>query len=225
MHGRGLKIFRNYRYLAREFYSGKIFAAFDTETTGLHASSDHLMEIGAVKFNKDGIIGEPFSSLIKPPVPITPFLQNLTHITQEMLEGQRDAAAVTFDFLRWLSSDDVILIAHNAPFDMYFINNQLEKMNLSPLKNSVIDTLPLSRWAYPNLNKNGLEGQYKLQSLASHLNIKVMEAHRATDDARVCMELFKRIIKDTRSVQKSIKNPEENQDGLFSQGKDQMELF
>ena len=111
-----------------EVYSGKIFAAFDTETTGLHAATDHLMEIGAVKFNRDGIIGEPFSSLIKPPVPLTPFLQNLTHITPEMLENQSDAATVTFEFLRWLSSDDVILIAHNAPFDMYFINAQLERM-------------------------------------------------------------------------------------------------
>ncbi|MBR4245985.1 MAG: ribonuclease H-like domain-containing protein [Treponema sp.] len=223
MHGRGLKIFRNYRSLAREFYSGKIFAAFDTETTGLHAATDHLMEIGAVKFNRDGIIGEPFSSLIKPPVPLTPFLQNLTHITPEMLENQSDASTVTFEFLRWLSSDDVILIAHNAPFDMYFINAQLERMNMDALKNTVIDTLPLSRWAYPNLNKNGLEGQYKLQNLASLLNIKVLEAHRAHDDARVCMELFKRIIKDTRPVQKDIEK--QTQESLFSQENGQLELF
>ncbi|MBO4387488.1 MAG: ribonuclease H-like domain-containing protein [Treponema sp.] len=223
MHGRGLKIFRNYRCLAREFYSGKVFAAFDTETTGLHAATDHLMEIGAVKFNKDGIIGEPFSSLIKPPVPLTPFLQELTHITPQMLENQSDAATVTFDFLRWLASDDVILIAHNAPFDMYFINAQLEKMNMDALKNTVIDTLPLSRWAYPNLNKNGLEGQYKLQNLATLLNIKVLEAHRAHDDARVCMELFKRIIKDTRPVQKDIEK--QKQESLFSQENGQLELF
>lgn len=225
MHGRGLKIFRHYKHLAEEFYSGRVFAAFDTETTGLHSATDHLMEIGAVKFSRDGPIGEPFSSLIKPPVPITPFLQNLTHITPEMLEGQSDASTVTFNFLRWLSSDEVILIAHNAPFDMYFINAQLERMNMEPLKNTVIDTLPLSRWAYPNLNKNGLEGQYKLQNLATLLNIKVMEAHRAKDDARVCMELFKRIIKDTLPVQKGIQKTSESPEPLFLPQSSQLELF
>ena len=225
MHGRGLKIFRHYKHIASEFYSGKVFVAFDTETTGLHSATDYLMEIGAVKFNMEGTIGEPFSSLIKPPVPINDFLQKLTHITPQMLENQSDASTVTFNFLRWISSDDAILIAHNAPFDMYFINAQLERMNMEPLKNTVIDTLPLSRWAYPKLNQNGLEGQYKLQNLASLFHIPVFEAHRALDDARVCMELFKRIISDTLPVQKDLPPLAQSKKILTPSPDGQLQLF
>ena len=90
----------------------------------------------------------------------------------------------------------------------------------------VLDTLPLSRWAYPALAKEGTEGSYKLQSLASRLGIKAISAHRAQDDARVCKELFERILKNTLSVQKDLELPSP-QTGLFSCKREgaQLELF
>ena len=211
-----VRYFRDYKHLAREYYSQRIFVAVDTETTGLHAEDDYIMEIGAVKFNCGGAVGEPFSSLVKPPVSINPFLTKLTHITDAMLQDAPSANSVLPEFLRWLGGKEPLLLAHNAPFDLYFINAELDRLNLPPLKNLVLDTLPLSRWAYPALAKEGTEGSYKLQSLASRLGIKAVAAHRAQDDARVCKELFERIIKDTLSVQK---------DTGSSTGYTQLELF
>ncbi len=63
-----IRLFRDFNHLARLFYNGSVFVAFDTETTGLHAESDNLIEIGAIKFDDRGIIAEPFDALIKPPI-------------------------------------------------------------------------------------------------------------------------------------------------------------
>ena len=194
-------LFKDYKHLAREYYSGTVFIAFDTETTGLHASSDFLMEVGAVKFTCEGEVSR-YDQLIKPPVPITPFLTNLTHITNEMVLDKPYASKALPDFMRFLGDSKAILVAHNAPFDLGFVNTELGRMNYPAIPNKCIDTLQLARWAYPEFSKEKESGQYKLQSLAKRFNINVLQAHRADDDARVCMELFKQILKDTMHLQK-----------------------
>ena len=68
-------------------------------------------------------------------------------------------------------------------------------MLLAALKNKAIDTLNFVRWAYPLL------GKYNLQLMAKLMDIKVNEAHRAYDDARVCMEVFNKTLSDTKSIQ------------------------
>lgn len=214
--------FTDYKHLAREFYSGKTFIALDTETTGLKASVDYVLEIGAVKFNCDGIIGDPFDILIKPPIPVLPFITNLTGITNEMLKDKGPAGKAMQDFIRFIETDKAYLVAHNAPFDIGFIFSELERNSLPQFKNKVIDTLPLSRWAYPTINETE-KGQYKLQSLAQRFNINVQAAHRAYDDARVCMEIFKQIIKDTMSQQKDYQIHSEK--NLLTSGSQQLSLF
>ena len=196
-----LHIYRDFKTLARLLNGGSVFCAFDTETTGLHAVQDHLMEIGAVKFDKDGVIAT-FDQLIKPPVPISPFVTSITHIDDNLVSSCPPVEKAVQDFLRFC--DGTFLIAHNAPFDLGFVNTALERMTFPPLKNKTIDTLPLSRWSYPTL------GKYNLQFLAEQFKIEVRAAHRADDDARVCMEVFLRCIKDTMSVQKQpivLQNP------------------
>lgn len=194
--------FTDFKHLARLFYSGRTFVAFDTETTGLHAETDYLIEIGAVRFDCNGIVGEPFDALIKPPVPISDFLCALTHIDNHMVADKPAAAEVLPQFLRYLQDDSPVLVAHNAPFDLGFVNTELQRMTFPPLTNLTVDTLPLARWAYPMLSQEKEKGQYKLQSLAKRFSLEVHAAHRADDDARVCMELFKRILQDTLPVQK-----------------------
>lgn len=202
-----IALFRNYRHLANLFYSGTVFVAFDTETTGLKKETDFLTEIGAVKFTADGVVST-FDCLIKPPVEIPPRLVELTHITPEMVKDCPPATNAIPPFLNFIGKS--VLIAHNAPFDMGFINAELERMSFPCLKNQVIDTLPLSRWAYPDFANDGQngKGKYKLQALAERFCIEVRSAHRADDDARVCMEVFKRIIKDTLDRQKDYKAQE-----------------
>ena len=192
-----INTFRNYKHLAKELNSSAVFAAFDTETTGLKKDNDFLLEIGAVKFDKNGIIGEPFDILIKPPIPISQFITEITNIDDNLVKDCGDAFSAVKDFLNFIQNDNTFLVAHNANFDMGFINHTLEINGLPDLKNSVIDTLTLSRWAYPDFVNEEEKGQYKLQNLAKRFNINVEAAHRAYDDARVCMELFKKIIDDT----------------------------
>lgn len=200
--GSGTCFFRDYERIAKLFYSGATFVAFDTETTGLESKNDYLTEIGAVKFNYGGEIST-FDQLIKPPVPIPPFLENLTHITNQMVQDCPDASTVLRDFLYFLGDKKTILIAHNAPFDLGFINAQMERMGQPNIQNMTIDTLPLTRWTYPQFRNESEKGQYKLQSLAKRFNIEVRSAHRADDDARVLREIFVRTITDSLPRQKN----------------------
>ncbi|WP_296030967.1 3'-5' exonuclease [uncultured Treponema sp.] len=197
------KIFNSFRNLAKEFYSGKTFVAFDTETTGLKAEKEFIIEIGAVKFNCDGLIGEPFDILIKPPIELPQFIKDLTHITDEMISCCPSAKEAVPQFLNFIGGKETVLVAHNAQFDLGFVNSELKRFSHPELPNICIDTLNASRWAYPDFIKEQEKGQYKLQSLAKRFGIEAKAAHRANDDARLCMEIFKRIISDTMDRQKN----------------------
>ncbi len=192
-----LKLFKNYRqleYLGRTY---KTFIAFDTETSGTNCTQDRIIEIGAYKTSLD--INSPyyknpqvFDILINPQIQISPFIENLTKITNEMLKNASSENEAIKKFLEFIGKDS-LLIAHNAPFDLYFLDNELERLYLPPLKNTVVDTLPLSRWAFPDFAEKKERGVYTLQNLAKKLEIQVEAAHRAYDDAKVCMEIFKKI--------------------------------
>lgn len=183
----------DFKRLLKLYLGGQLFCAVDTETTGLLCGTDRIIEIGAVKFSKDGILGT-FSELVNPQVHIPEICTQITHITQEMLEHSPPFKTIAEPFLAF--SDQTIIVAHNAQFDLRFINRELELLNMPPLANKAIDTLKLSRWAYPKNKK------WTLQYLAAQHNIEVKSAHRAEDDARVCKELFIKCLEDTKDLQK-----------------------
>ncbi len=157
--------------------------AFDTETTGLNPLVDRVIEIGAVKFNCNGVI-QTYDQLINPKIQLRQYITELTHITDEMLVSKPvffEAAKSFLDFI-----DGSILVAHNAQFDLRFINAELARLNKSPLKNQAIDSLRFARTTFPKPETTS----WKLGSLAEKLAVEVKNAHRAEDDARVCMEIF-----------------------------------
>ncbi len=164
-----------------EAFRTETFTAFDTETTGLEPFTERVVEAGGIRFDSRGIIAR-FNALIDPKIPMPPKASSINGITDAMLKGQPDAAAVMPDFLRFLGSS--ILLAHNAQFDVKFINSELARLALPSLGNRVIDTVLLARDVFPGLPN------YKLQDLAKRVGIEAIDAHRAEDDARVCMELF-----------------------------------
>lgn len=209
-------LFKSFRHLAWEFYSGKTFVAFDTETTGLKAESGFIIEIGAVKFSCDKDSFIPLDILIKPPVQLSEFITNLTHITDTMLCGCPCAKEALPEFLNFIGGSGTVLVAHNAPFDLGFVNSELKRSGLPELKNACIDTLQASLWAYPELKSLSEKGQYRLQSLAKRFSIPVKAAHRAHDDARVCMELFRRILSDTEDRQAGFQRSSRLQKWLFT---------
>ncbi len=198
-------LFRQFRALRSLYESGADFVSFDTETTGLHGEKDFLLELGAVKFSQSKPYSpqceaQAFNMLIKPPVSIPSYITKINNIDDEMVKDAPNAKEVLAQFVHFIDKKTV-LIAHNASFDIKFVNAALARADMPQLKNTVIDTLSLARWAYPKLAFEAEKGQYKLQSLAKRFNIEVQNAHRAQDDARVCMEVFFRILADTESIQ------------------------
>lgn len=172
------------RELLRLFQGGAVFTAFDTETTGLNPQKgDRLLEIGAVRFSKDGVLAT-YNQLINPCRPIPCEASRINHITQDMVRDCPTEAAVLPGFINFIGTS--VLVAHNANFDMKFVNHALASSNFSQLRNRVEDTVHLARLLFPELEK------HSLQFLARHFGIDPGNAHRASDDARVCMEVLLR---------------------------------
>lgn len=177
------------RRLRRLYEDGAVFTAFDTETTGITPTNSRIIEIGAVRFTKDGILSK-WTSLFYPDQILSPFIISLTHITQEMVDSADPISKHIHDFLRFL--DDSIIVAHNAQFDLNFLNAECENCGLPLTKNYAVDTLQLSRIIYP-------EARYhKLEYLADYLGIDKGASHRALDDAITCMGLFESCLHSER---------------------------
>lgn len=171
----------DYRRLGELLDFGATFCAFDTETTGLDAESGRVIELGAVKFSRDGEIGT-FRTLLDPLMPIPPEATRVNHITDGMVRGMPSERDVMPQFVEF--SRDAVLVAHNAQFDLRFVNAALLRLGLGPLQNRAVDTLRLSRAAFPDA------GRWRLGALAARLSIDAGNAHRALDDALVCMKVF-----------------------------------
>ena len=170
--------------LLHSFVGGEVFTAFDTETTGLSSKYEKIIEIGAVKFDKSGII-DTYSVLINPEKVISSNITSITGITNQMISDCKTFSEIAPSFLNFIN--ETKLVAHNAKFDIGFVNAELEKTPYNNLRKSqcnAVDTVKVTQKVFPALPC------YKLQELAKHFNIKVDAAHRAYDDARVCMELF-----------------------------------
>jgi DNA polymerase-3 subunit epsilon len=169
------------------FEAGAAFTAFDIETTGLDNQRDSIVEIGAIKFNRKGEIGR-YCSLIDPGFPMPAEASKVNNINDEMLAGQPPIQEVMPAFLRFIA--DSIILAHNAPFDCGFVNSNLSRLfddgyvPYPALPYRIADTLPLARQLLPGF------AHYNLQFIAASLNIQAKAAHRALDDARLCMEIF-----------------------------------
>jgi DNA polymerase III subunit epsilon len=173
-----------------------VFVAFDTETTGLDAKAGRVVEIGAVKFTKDCLLGT-FEELMDPGMPMPKEASDINGITDAMLAGHDGAELVMPRFLAF--AEGSVLVAHNAPFDIGFKNEELGRLDLSSLVNRAVDTRLLARAAFP-----GRSG-YKLQMLAEDFRLPVESAHRALDDASVCMRLFFLCI---QKIEKMLKPPQ-----------------
>ena len=177
------------------YNSGTVFTAVDTETTGLRPDSERIIEIGAVRFSINGV-EDTFSTLIYPEKTLSPLITSLTGITYGMLESQPLFTEIADDFISFIEGSK--LIAHNAGFDMRFLNMELLRAGKKELKSPAVpavDTLRYARKAFPEL------GKYNLPFLAEKLCINPGNAHRALDDALTCMNLFLKCISRAELLQ------------------------
>lgn len=167
--------------LCKLYNEGAVFTAFDTETSSITPSTGRIIEIGAVRFTKNKIISS-WNMIFNPHQTLSPFIVNLTHISQQMVDESDVIDLYLKDFIEF--TENSIIVAHNAQFDMNFLNSECEKCSLPPVKNKVADTLKLSRLLFSDF------ASHKLDFLAEQFMIDKGSSHRALDDAKTCMELF-----------------------------------
>lgn len=153
------------------------FIAFDTETTGLNPAVCKLVELSGVKFRLQGEIISTFSQLINPETEIPEDLIKLHGITNEMVKNEPTIASVVPAFLNWIDDDQTILVAHNAPFDIGFLQAAISHLQQPMPKHKVIDTLTLARALVPQARN------HKLQTLTEHFKIESTTYHRALADS------------------------------------------
>lgn len=160
------------------------YVVFDLETTGFSPIKDKIIEIGAVKV-EHGEITEKFSTFVNPNIPIPFQITQLTSITDQMVMDAPDIETVLPQFLEFIG--DAALVAHNASFDVSFIEQNCRYQDIQPDFTSV-DTVALARILLPTLSK------FKLNVVANALHISLENHHRAVDDAGATAEIFVKFV-------------------------------
>ncbi|MCC3864873.1 PolC-type DNA polymerase III [Terrisporobacter petrolearius] len=156
------------------------FIVFDLETTGFSNKNDKITEIGAVKVENFKIV-DRFSQLINPEKDISYKVQELTGITNDLIKDKPTIEEILPKFVEFIG--DSVLVAHNADFDMGFMQQKCREQNIE-FKNTSVDTLTLARTLLPHMKR------FRLNLIAKELGIPLLNHHRAVDDAEATAHIF-----------------------------------
>jgi len=158
------------------------FVVFDLETTGAQTPPCRVTEIGAYKI-VGGRIADEYQTLVNPETPIPAFITSLTGISNAMVKDAPKFGEIADGFLEFIG--DSVLVAHNAPFDMRFLNHEIGKIHKDyRVGNPYLCTVQLSRKLLPDLVN------HRLHTVAEHYSIFIKNRHRATDDAFATARIF-----------------------------------
>ncbi|WP_442600908.1 PolC-type DNA polymerase III [Paenibacillus sp. KN14-4R] len=150
------------------------YVVFDIETTGLSIANNRITELAGVKMQEGKEI-DRFSTFINPHQNIPYHIQQLTNITNEMVQDAPELEEMLPKFVEFVG--DAVIVAHNARFDMGFIQAYLKKFGMKELTNPVLDTLEFARLLFPTM-KN-----HRLNTLADKFKVSLENHHRAIDDS------------------------------------------
>ncbi len=156
------------------------FVVFDLETTGFSPVQNRIIEIGAVKVER-GRITDRFSTFVNPQTPIPFRIEELTHINDDMVLDAPVIGQALPEFMKFC--EGCVMVAHNASFDMSFIEENCRRLGL-PCGKTSIDTVGMARVLLPKLNR------YKLDTIAKTLGVPLESHHRAVDDAGCTAQIF-----------------------------------
>jgi DNA polymerase-3 subunit epsilon len=163
------------------------YTVFDTETTGLNPSQgDEVIQIGAARVVNNKLLRqECFEQLVDPKRSIPAATIPIHGITPDMVQGQPTIDQVLPAFHAF--AQDTVLVAHNAAFDMRFL--QLKEQRIGKVfDNPVLDTLLLSAVVHPN------QDSHRLEALSERFNVPIVGRHTALGDAMVTAEVFVKLI-------------------------------
>ncbi|OGB23391.1 MAG: DNA polymerase III subunit epsilon [Burkholderiales bacterium RIFCSPLOWO2_02_FULL_57_36] len=163
------------------------YTVFDTETTGLEPSAgDEIIQIGATRIVNGRLLrNETYEQLIDPRRPIAPESIRIHGISRDILEGQPTIDRILPDFHAFC--EDTVLVAHNAAFDMRFLQMKEQSSGVI-FHQPLLDTLLLSAVIHPN------QDSHRLEAIAERLGINVIGRHTALGDAIVTGEIFLKMI-------------------------------
>ena len=170
--------------MPEQWHSLGPFTVFDLETTGLSPVRDCIVEIGAVRVDRDGTLSR-FSTLIRPPVPIPARATAIHGITNEMVADAPSFTDAAYRFLEFSRGSK--FVTHNARFDLGFLQESLARTGLPLVKTGAYDSIALIRKAFPHLPA------YNLQALRISLHLPDAPEgtpHRAAYDAELTMAAF-----------------------------------
>jgi DNA polymerase-3 subunit epsilon len=163
------------------------YTVFDTETTGLEPSAgDEIISIGAVRVVNGRLLrNEVFQQLVNPRRALNPESARVHRIDAATLGNQPAIGEVLPAFHRFC--EDTVLVAHNAAFDMRFLELKQASSGVR-FSQPVLDTLLLSALAHPGLNDHTLE------AIAARLGVSVMGRHTALGDALLTAEILLKLL-------------------------------
>lgn len=163
------------------------YTVFDTETTGLNpVGGDAIIQLGAVRIvNARLLPQERFEQLVNPERDVPEAGIAIHGITQAMVAGQPTIDVVLPEFRRF--AEDSVLVAHNAAFDMKFLQLAQERTGMT-FTQPVLDTLLLSAVVHPN------QESHQLEAIAERLGVTLQGRHTALGDAMATAEIWLRLM-------------------------------
>lgn len=157
------------------------FAFIDIETTGLDPSKDSIIEIAALTASKHEIVSS-WSRLIKTDKSVPKNIVELTNITNDMLNGGTNISEALRELSELVQGKSVI--CYNKKFDITFLQNEFHKNSMDSPFGRVVDLLTVAKRKVVNVEN------YKLSTVAQHLDIGVEEQHRALSDCETLYKVF-----------------------------------
>ncbi|MDX6593026.1 MAG: polymerase subunit epsilon [Gaiellales bacterium] len=162
------------------------FVVFDLETTGTRPGVSRIVEIGAVRLRGFEEVGT-FEQLVDPGVPVPQTITRITGIQARDVRGAPRISAALPEFLRF--AHGAVLVAHNARFDVGFVDAELSRLESRRLAAPVIDTVALARRLM-----EGRLPRMNLGTLAERFDTEVRPCHRALPDAQATAEVLVRLL-------------------------------
>ena len=153
------------------------YVVVDIETTGLSPQYNEIIELSAIRYS-GGYKSAEYTTLVRPDYDVSPFITDLTGITNEMLEDAPKIKNCLGEFSDFVGSS--IVVGYNVNFDVNFIYDNFERWLGESFTNDFVDVMRIAKKELPALER------HRQIDIADFFGIEFDRAHRALDDCETC---------------------------------------